>query len=384
MYSDGFSRAMRSLGHDAHEIVCDLEIMQKTWAKENNVQFGEQTWKIDIILKQIEKLRPDIVYFQDVHSLPYDVRRRLKSMFPFIKMIVVFTGAPAKVRKLNDVDVVFVGRPSMVEPYVAQGVLTHVVYHGFDENILNRIGNGGKVERRYGFTFVGSSGFGIHPCHIVRYWFLVKLMERTGLCAWVDEQSQLRDRIRGLLLNVLAADDADRLSTQMLGLTIKPKSEGELEKCLANFVNRRNEAYINMKKQQGFPIRTLREQFPQRCHPPRFGMEMYDAIRHSRVSFNIESTKAGESVGNMRLFETTGVGGCLLTSTANNMAELFEDGKEVVTYSSLDECVEKARYLLDHEDVCRSIAQAGQRRTLRDHTIGSRCRQIDAVIQPLL
>jgi spore maturation protein CgeB len=150
------------------------------------------------------------------------------------------------------------------------------------------------------------------------------------------------------------------------------------------FVGRRNEAYENMKKQQGFPIRTLREQFPQRCHPPKFGLEMYDAIRHSRVSFNIESTKAGESVGNMRLFETTGVGGCLLTSTADNMAELFEDGKEVVTYSSLDECIEKARYLLDHEDVCLSIAEAGQRRTLRDHTIRKRCQQIDAVIQSIL
>jgi hypothetical protein len=209
-------------------------------------------------------------------------------------------------------------------------------------------------------------------------------MERTGLCAWIDEQLQVKDRTKKLLSKVMAEPDADRLSTQMLGLTIKPRKEEDLAASFKEFLSRQREAYENMKKQQGFPIRTLREQFPQRCHPPMFGMEMYDAIRHSQVSFNIESTKAGESVGNMRLFETTGVGGCLLTSTSDDMAELFEDGKEVVTYSSLDECVEKVRYLLDHEDVCRSIAQAGQRRTLRDHTISNRCRQVDAVIQPLL
>lgn len=384
MYSDSFSRAMRALGHDAHEIVYDLETMQKTWARENNVQFNDRTWRTDIILKQIEKLRPDVVYFQDVHSLPYEVRKELKSLFGFIKLIVVFTGAPAKVRKVGDVDVMFVGRPSMVKPYAAQGVLTHVVYHGFDETILDKMNIVGELEPRYDFTFVGSSGFGIHPCHAVRYWFLVKLMEKTNLHAWIDEQLRVREQIKALLIKIMGADDADRLSTQMLGLTIKPKTEDELERSLKEFLSRQREAQGNMRNRQGLPIRTLQEQFPQRCHPPKFGLEMYDAIRRSRLSFNIDSTKAGESVGNIRMFETTGVGGCLLTGTADNMAELFEDGKEVVTYYSLDECVEKVRYLLDHEDQRRSIAQAGQKRTLRDHTIRNRCQQIDAVIQPLL
>ncbi len=37
--------------------------------------------------------------------------------------------------------------------------------------------------------------------------------------------------------------------------------------------------------------------------------------------------------------------------------------------------------LFEHDDVRRQIAAAGQRRTLKDHTIMSRCQQIDEVLQ---
>ena len=383
VYSDGFSRAMRSLGHDTHEIVCDLETMQKTWARENNVDFNEETWKTDIVLKQIEKLRPDVVYFQDIHSLPYELRKELKTMFPFIKLVVIFKGFPGAFKEMSKVDVLFVGVPSMVAAYAAEGADPHVLYHGFDEAVLDKCATDGS-KPVYDFTFVGSSGFGIHPGHVNRYWSLVKLMERTNFESWVDEQSRVREHIKGLLMKVMGVDDADRLSTQMLGMTIKPRTEEELEKNLMQFLRRRKEIELNVPKQQGFPIRTLRKQFPQRAHQPVFGLDMYDVLRRSRITFNIHTSKAEGCVGNMRMFEATGVATCLLTDSGYNLAELFEDGQEVVTYSCLDECIEKARYLLDHEDQRRSIAQAGQKRTLRDHTIRNRCQQINAVIQPLL
>jgi spore maturation protein CgeB len=384
MYSDGFSRAMRALGHDAHEIIFDLKTMQKTWARENDVEFNEETWQTDIILKQIEKLRPDVVYFQDIHSLPYDVRRKLKTMFPFIKLVVVFKGFPGAFKEMSEVDLLFIGLPSMVAAYAAEGAHPHVLYHGFDEAVLDRF-VADESKPTYDFTFVGSSGFGVHPGHIDRYWALVKLMNQTNLEAWVDEQLRVREQIKTLLIKIMGADDANRLSTQMLGLTIKPKTEDELERGLKEFLSRQREARENMRKRQGFPICTLHEQFSSRTHPPAFGLDMYDIFRRSRITFNIHMTATtGTNIGNIRMFETTGMGTCLLTDNGYNMPDLFEDGKEVVTYCSLDECIEKARYLLDHEDQCRSIAQAGQKRTLRDHTIRNRCQQVDAVIQPLL
>jgi spore maturation protein CgeB len=83
----------------------------------------------------------------------------------------------------------------------------------------------------------------------------------------------------------------------------------------------------------------------------------------------------------MRLFEATGVGACLLTDWKENLARLFEPDKEVLTYNSAAECVEKVKYILEHEAERRAIAAAGQRRTLREHNFDNRAMQIDEIIR---
>ena len=49
----------------------------------------------------------------------------------------------------------------------------------------------------------------------------------------------------------------------------------------------------------------------------------------------------------MRLFEATGAGACLITDRKVNLPAMFEPDVEVVTYSSVEECSEKVRYLLE-------------------------------------
>ena len=84
------------------------------------------------------------------------------------------------------------------------------------------------------------------------------------------------------------------------------------------------------------------------------------------------------------MFETTGVGTCLLTDSGDNINDLFEPEHEVVTYSTLEEAIYKSKYLLENEDVRREIAHRGYIRTLKDHTIDNRCQLIDEVIQAQL
>lgn len=90
------------------------------------------------------------------------------------------------------------------------------------------------------------------------------------------------------------------------------------------------------------------------------------------------------TVDNIRLFQTTGVGSCLLTDFGNNLHQLFVADSEVVTYKSVSECIEKVKYLLSHEQTLQSIAFAGQQRTLKDHTALQRCRQMDEIFQKSL
>ena len=132
------------------------------------------------------------------------------------------------------------------------------------------------------------------------------------------------------------------------------------------------------------PRRTLRQMYPNRCKTPVVGIDYYNVLSESRIIFNKHTDHNMGCVGNLRLFEGTGIGGCLLTDTGENINDLFEPGKEIVTYRSVDEAVEKVTYLLDHEDEREEIARAGQKRTLKDHTIFHRCQLIDNVIQSKL
>jgi spore maturation protein CgeB len=63
------------------------------------------------------------------------------------------------------------------------------------------------------------------------------------------------------------------------------------------------------------------------------------------------------------------------------MDKFFVSGKEIVTFSSAQEAVEKIDYLLQHPNERRAIAKAGQDRTLKEHTIMNKCEQIDQVVQ---
>lgn len=84
------------------------------------------------------------------------------------------------------------------------------------------------------------------------------------------------------------------------------------------------------------------------------------------------------------MFEVTGVGSCLLTDRGNETAHLFVPDEEIVTYSSIDECIEKVNYLLNNESVRIKIAQKGKARTLKDHTVMNRCQQVNEILQAIL
>jgi spore maturation protein CgeB len=111
---------------------------------------------------------------------------------------------------------------------------------------------------------------------------------------------------------------------------------------------------------------------------------MFQQLLNTRVVFNHHIDISPVSASNMSLFETTGVGACLLTDWKKNLSGLFEPDKEVLTYRSAEECVEKVNYILEHEDERRSIAAAGQLRTLREHTFDNRAARIDEIIRSVL
>lgn len=118
-----------------------------------------------------------------------------------------------------------------------------------------------------------------------------------------------------------------------------------------------------------------------RCYQGEvWGVEMYQALRASRVTLNSHIDMAGREAGNARLFEATGVGAFLLTDFKDNLHTLFAPDREVVAWRTVEDCLAMIdRYLTD--DAARlSIAKAGQARTFAAHTFRRRVEEILAYV----
>jgi hypothetical protein len=115
-----------------------------------------------------------------------------------------------------------------------------------------------------------------------------------------------------------------------------------------------------------------------------YGLHMYETVRDAGITLNIHADSSDRYASNMRLFEVTGVGGCLLTDWKPNLGEMFSLDKEVVAYRSAAEAVEKARWLLGHPEARAAIANAGQARTLREHTFGHRAGRFHEIVKNAL
>ena len=114
-------------------------------------------------------------------------------------------------------------------------------------------------------------------------------------------------------------------------------------------------------------IRTLRSVVSS----PLYGLDMYRVLAASRLTINTHVDSAGSRAGNMRMFEATGMGSCLVTEHMENIDDLFEPGVEVETYTSTQELVQIAHDLIEDSERSERIARAGQARTFRCHTIES-------------
>ena len=125
----------------------------------------------------------------------------------------------------------------------------------------------------------------------------------------------------------------------------------------------------------------LHELYPEKIYNAVYGIEMFQLLSDNNFALNIHSDESVNHCGNIRMFEATGVGSCLLTEYKSNIKDLFDPDKEVVTYKSKDELLSKIKDIKNNHKIIQEIAQNGQRRTLENHTTSIRIREIDELIQ---
>jgi spore maturation protein CgeB len=111
-----------------------------------------------------------------------------------------------------------------------------------------------------------------------------------------------------------------------------------------------------------------------------FGLDMIQLLHDSRISLNIHADSSPRFASNLKMFEISGSGSCLVTDWKENINDLFSEDTEVVTYKSPDECIEKVKWLLDNPKERDEIAHAGQKKVEKQHRFDQRAAQMHDII----
>lgn len=320
-WSDYWKRHLESgMRMEVTEIVYNIASAQKKWAAENSVVYGNEDWQNQILDAQIAHYRPEIIFFEDQLRPPSYYKKR----FPFIRFIISWDGLALKdPLRYESTDMIASCHEGTVEFYKAKNIPTYHFRFGFETSVLDKLD---KRPPRYDVSFVGS--LNIHKNgHLKRLELLSALNKSVDTQYWISGATHIP-----LLSKQMAKNLVRGVARESL----------QLNRLLASS---RGQA---------------------------FGREMYQILADSRVTINNHIDAAGAFAANIRLYEATGVGACLVTDWKENLSEIFDLDKEVVAYRSAGECVEKIKGLLNNEGMRKSIAAAGQKRVLEHYSLRDR------------
>jgi hypothetical protein len=347
-----YVKGFRKLDIDADFVLANDSQLQNKWATEHSIKV-----KDDLLLSQVKAFQPDILWIDNLSYVSRDWIDIVRKSVPCIKLVAGYHCSPYGQKILDTlkaVDFVLTCTPGIKLDMESKGLRTWLVYHAFDEELLRKI-KPVPDPLTEDFVFSGSliSGSRFHDERI-------KLIEtildaKIDISLYVNLEKTYKIKLKQFIfhlnsvLNKLKMDRfANKLHFLEHGRTKVENYSGEL------LLSTRN---------------------------PVFGIEMLNLFRNSKIVLNMHIGVAGNYAGNMRLFEVTGVGSCLLTDDKQNIKELFEPGKEIITYNGPRDCINKAKWLLDHDDERRDIALAGHERTLQSHTVNRRCEYIAGILE---
>jgi spore maturation protein CgeB len=316
---------VRERGGSGSVIVANDTRAQQQWARERGLR---DAGRDAILLAQIREAQPDVLFFQDSYSFSAPLVREAKGLLPKGGLVSGYSGLasvpPRAPGMIGELDVLAVAGWAIADQFPVRARSTIVMGHGFETSILDRVPGAGP---RIPASFIGGLGTSLHGPR------------------------------RELLETVATA-----VPLTLYSGTLRATPKAALRQFAAAVVRR----------QLGAHLKLLTSPLNRAAAPPVYGSDMYDVLRRTDISFNQQGGNVTFYVPNMRLFEVTGCGSCIVTDARPGIERLFEPDSEIVTYRSKEELAEKVAWLAAHPRERAGIAAAGQRRTLKDHPFHSR------------
>jgi len=358
-WSDFYSKHLRELGNEAFEIVSNAEPLQNQWAREN----GSASRGRDIVFDQLKAIKPDVVLFQDSFTFNGERVKELRKNVPSIKLIIgnccsIFNND--YIEQFKVFDFMNVCSQRFYDDFTKAGLKANIILHAFEDTILDRI----KTDNPYpvvDFIFLGSFMPG-SEWHELRQIVVNQLIK-----AGIDLD---------IYAHIQRISSFDLFSRRSAYLLVKFLKSLMLDDLAWKIPIIKKAYYLNELPKNPKNISAI----SKIAKSPVYGINMLKALSKAKIGFNMHAEVAGDYAANIRLFEITGAGSCMVTDWKKNMPELFEIDKEVVTFKSADECIEKVKWLLNHPKEREEIAKAGQKRVLKDHTFRNRAIQLNEII----
>jgi spore maturation protein CgeB len=348
-----YIRNFRRSGIIANCIIANDEHLQGKWADEFGIN---SSFDRKIIFNQVKHFQPDVLWIENlsIADLPFleNVRNQVKS----VRLIVGCHCAPFNQKVLNSlrgIDFVITCTPGLKSIVESLGTKSYLIYHGFDEDLLSQLDlEPGNYSTNFIFSGSLIPGGNFHNERIRLIEQILKENIDIDLYVNLEKKSKILAKQSLYLANSIL----NYIGAEKLADKIKILDYGK------SWVKMYSDSLIKSKR------------------PPVFGMGMYNLFRHSKIVLNYHIGVAGNYAGNMRMFEVTGVGSCLLTDNKKNMGELFDAGSEVIVYDNAEDCIAKVKWLLEHEEERKKIAASGQQRTLKAHSVTQRCESIIEIL----
>lgn len=324
--ADFYSKNLQTLGYQARDFIINNELLQKAWARERNVRYARGRFET------IPKLRE---YFQS----------------NWLEKIL-----QAQVR-LSNPDITYVQNVLPITPALL-----------------------GRLKRSTQKLFVAQISYPINDTIDLTQYDLLITPNVPFITQFKKQGLPVEFLALGFeksILNQLKQGSKQYNTVFIGGFSAHHRQGNELLGTVAKTTPIDCWGYGTENLEQNSPIL-------DRYHGPAWGLEMFNILRQAKIAVNRHVDVAGRFAGNMRLYEATGVGTLLITDMKENLPELFEIGREVETYQSPEELVDKINYYLTHDMERQKIAAAGQARTLKDHTYQVRMKQLDTIFKKYL
>lgn len=103
--------------------------------------------------------------------------------------------------------------------------------------------------------------------------------------------------------------------------------------------------------------------------------DMPKIFRLSKINLNM-TAKSIKTALPLRIWDILACGGFLLTNFQSEIPEFFEIGRDLETYSSEEELLEKCEYYLTHDEERRQIAENGFQKVQKLHRLEQRLEEL--------